>query len=81
MKTALFTREKKLPTGSCKNCLEGLIEVACGNVENRWNARFYWAYRVLPPDETLWRHGCDRFGGATRYQVVNSTDGVRWLPG
>jgi len=33
-----IAREKKLPTGSCKNCLERLIEVACGNVEKRWNA-------------------------------------------
>jgi len=29
----------------------------------------------------FWRHDCDRQGGATRYQVDNSTDGVRWLPG
>jgi hypothetical protein len=32
---------KNLPTRSCKNCLERSIELTRGNIEERWNARFY----------------------------------------
>jgi len=35
-------RAKNLPSGSCNNCPERPIELALGNLDNRWNARFYW---------------------------------------
>ena len=72
---------KKLPSESCKNCMDHVIDLVYGKVKMRWNARFYWAYSAAAPKETLWRRGCIRLCGATRYQVVSSTDGVRRLPG
>jgi hypothetical protein len=38
-------------------------------------------FSVLSYGLVLWHRGCSILSGATRYQVVNSTDGVRWLPG
>src|SRR5215831_4400393 len=44
-------------------------------------ARFYWGFRVLLGSGTPWRRVCSGLSGATRYQVVNSTDGVSGYQG
>ena len=38
-------------------------------------------FTVVIESLDLWHRDCHSLGGATRYQVVNSTDGVTWLPG
>jgi hypothetical protein len=51
-----------------------LIELIRGMTEEWQTTRFYWAFRVGPFDKALWRRGCNSLGGATRYQVVYSTE-------
>jgi hypothetical protein len=69
-----------LPGDSCKNCaMERLAIVKLK--EETLKCLFllvFWRFLFFGYP---WHRACNSQGGATRYQVVNSTDGVKRLPG